>query len=144
MVVINPESSVGWGFPHRLVALAYPRSVALIWEQTTIDAADPQRLGLWWAAALDWVIVDESPDVCEIRPDARTLPGLLFLRNPHSKVTKNRLHIDLRPDDQSVEVDRLLGLGAHRVNINQGQVGWVVLADPEGNEFCVLSGTTPN
>ena len=59
------------------------------------------------------------------------------------KAGKNRLHIDLRPDDQAAEVDRLVGLGAQRVDIGQGDVSWVVLADPEGNEFCVLSGGTP-
>ncbi len=52
---------------------------------------------------------------------------------------KNRLHIDLRPDDQDAEVARLVALGAQRVDVGQGDVGWVVLADPEGNEFCVLA-----
>ena len=54
------------------------------------------------------------------------------------KKAKNRLHLDFRPDNQTAEVDRLLGLGASRIDIDQGSVSWVVLADPEGNEFCVL------
>ena len=66
-------------------------------------------------------------------------PDLLFLKVPESKTLKNRLHLDLRPLDQSGEVARLEALGASRVSVGQGdEVTWVVLADPEGNEFCVL------
>jgi hypothetical protein len=57
---------------------------------------------------------------------------------PESKTVKNRLHLDFRPDDQDLEVDRLLELGASKVDVGQGEQSWVVLADPEGNEFCVL------
>jgi hypothetical protein len=64
---------------------------------------------------------------------------LLSIRVPEGKRAKNRLHLDLRPDDQDAEVERLVGLGARRVDVGQGQeVTWVVLADPEDNEFCVL------
>jgi hypothetical protein len=63
---------------------------------------------------------------------------MLFLPVDDKKLTKNRIHIDLRPDDQAAEVERLISLGASRVEIGQGDVSWVVLADPEGNEFCVL------
>ena len=71
-------------------------------------------------------------------------PDLLFLRVPEPKTVKNRLHIDLRPDDQAAEVARLERLGARRVDVGQGaDVSWVVLADPEGNEFCVLRPLTP-
>ena len=70
-------------------------------------------------------------------------PDLLFLRVPEDKTTKNRLHIDLRPDDQAAEVARLEALGATRVSVGQGDdVSWVVLADPDGNEFCVLRALT--
>jgi hypothetical protein len=55
---------------------------------------------------------------------------------------KNRLHLDFRPDDRDVEVERLIGLGATRVDIGQGEPSWVVLADPEGNEFCVLGSAS--
>ena len=113
--------------------------MALVWEQVVVDSGDPQELGRWWAAALGWVTVDESPDEVEIRPAPDVLPGLLFLRVTGAKVGKNRLHIDLRPDDQAAEVTRLVALGARRIDIGQGDAGWVVLADPEGNEFCVLS-----
>jgi hypothetical protein len=62
----------------------------------------------------------------------------LFLAVDEPEESKNRLHIDLRPDDQAAEVDRLIALGASHVDVGQGDVPWVVLADPEGNEFCVL------
>ena len=93
----------------------------------------------WWAEALGFRIVDEQPDEVEIRRSVDEFPGLLFLRVPETKVTKNRLHLDLRPDDQEAEVERLVDMGARPIDIGQGQVGWVVLADPEGNEFCVLA-----
>jgi hypothetical protein len=114
-------------------------TVSLEWEQTSVDAKDPVLLGRWWQQALRWVVVDEGPDVFEIRPAPDRVPGLLFVPVPESKAAKNRLHLDFRPDDQGIEVDRLLALGATRVDIGQGESSWVVLADPEGNEFCVLS-----
>jgi hypothetical protein len=67
---------------------------------------------------------------------------LLFVRVAESKTIKNRLHLDFRPDDRDVEVERLIGLGARRVDIGQGEPSWVVLADPEGNEFCVLGSAS--
>ncbi len=112
--------------------------MSLEWEQTSVDARDPVLLGRWWQQALGWVVVDESPEVFEIRPAPAQLPGLLFVRVPEEKTVKNRLHFDFRPDDRDREVDRLLALGAERVDIGQGEQTWVVLADPEGNEFCVL------
>lgn len=112
--------------------------MALEWEQTIIDAAGPVRLGQWWQAALGWVTVNEDPEEFEIRPAPDRLPGLLFVSVPEAKSIKNRLHLDFRPDDRDVEVARLLALGATRVDVGQGDQSWVVLADPEGNEFCVL------
>ena len=103
-----------------------------------IAARDPAALGRWWCEALEWVVVDDDPPVFEIQPQPNRLPGILFLPLLDAKASKNRLHIDLRPDDQAAEVERLIALGARRVDIGQGDVSWVVLADPEGNEFCVL------
>jgi Glyoxalase-like domain len=83
-------------------------------------------------------LADSSRDI----PRAERGPGLVFLTVPETKALKNRLHIDLAPasdDDQEAEVRRLESLGARRVDIGQGDVSWVVLADPEGNEFCVLT-----
>jgi hypothetical protein len=114
--------------------------MTLTWEQTVVDAHDPSALGAWWARALRWVTTIDTPDEVEIRSSPDMEPGLLFIPVTDAKVVKNRLHIDLRPDDQDVEVARLIALGARRVDVGQGDVGWVVLADPEGNEFCVLRG----
>jgi hypothetical protein len=113
--------------------------MTLEWEQTIIDARDPAGLGRWWQVALGWVVVNDDPEEFEIRPSPQQLPGLLFARVPEPKTVKNRLHVDFRPDDQDREVERMLGLGASRVDVGQGEQSWVVLADPEGNEFCILS-----
>ncbi len=73
-------------------------------------------------------------------PAVDVAPDILFVKVTDRKTTKNRLHFDLRPEDQAAQVHRLLDLGARRVDIGQGDdVSWVVLADPEGNEFCVLA-----
>lgn len=116
-----------------------------------IDALDPAALARWWADALGWRItvedtetfVVEPPDGEPHRPSGQ--PDLLFGLVPEGKAVKNRLHFDLRPDDQAAEVARLEAMGARRVDIGQGpDVTWVVLADPEGNEFCVLRALRPD
>jgi hypothetical protein len=114
----------------------------LVWEQMVVDAHDPAALSRWWAVALGWVVVNESNDEFEIRPAPDRLPGLLFGAHPgpEPKTIKNRWHPDFRPVDQQAEVARLIGLGATHADIGQGQTSWVVLADPEGNEFCILQG----
>ena len=116
------------------------------WEQLVVDAEDPARLAAWWAEALGYVIVAETADDVEIRRRPDELPGILFglatgaKKSPaDGKDGKNRLHLDLRPDDQEAEVERLVNMGARPVDIGQNGVPWVVLADPEGNEFCVLA-----
>ena len=76
----------------------------------------------------------------EIRPTPDRVPGLLFVPVPEEKAGKNRLHPDFRPVDQAAEVERLLSLGARRADVGQRDASWVVLADPEGNEFCILRG----
>ena len=115
--------------------------MSLEWEQVVVEAQDPVALGRWWVEALGWVIVNEDPDEFEIRPEPERLPGLLFGQAGERKQAKNRLHLDFRPDDQDTEVERLLALGASRIDIGQGDVPWVVMADPEGNEFCILGGS---
>jgi glyoxalase superfamily protein len=112
--------------------------VSLEWEQTIVDAKDPAALGRWWSDALSWVVVNDAPDEYEIRPSENRLPGLLFVAVPEAKSGKNRLHLDFRHDDRDAEVTRLLDLGATLADVGQGAQSWVVLADPEGNEFCVL------
>jgi predicted enzyme related to lactoylglutathione lyase len=109
------------------------------WNTIVIDCADPASLARFWAAVLDYQVVFSAPDEVAIGKDENTYPGIIFGSVPEPKAVKNRVHIDLNPDDQEAEVERLISLGARRVDIGQGDVSWVVLADPEGNEFCVLS-----
>jgi hypothetical protein len=107
------------------------------WYTVVVDAADPARLGRWWAEVLGYKVVFENAD--EVVVAGESHPGLVFVPVPEHKTVKNRLHIDLNPDDQNAEVERLLALGATRTDVGQGDKPWVVLADPEGNEFCVLT-----
>ena len=109
-------------------------------ETITIDANDVERLAGFWSELLGWpVTVDADGDVYLEPPPGQAGVTLLFEPVPEAKSTKNRLHLDLRPDDQAAEVARAEALGARRVSIGQGpDVSWVVLADPEGNEFCIL------
>ena len=115
-------------------------------SQLVIDAAEPATLARWWIQVLDWPISyeDETGDEVEITPPVGGTPWL-FVRVPDAKSTKNRLHVDVRPPDgssQAAELERLLALGATRVDVGQGpDVTWHVLADPEGNEFCLLRST---
>ncbi|MCS5495843.1 VOC family protein [Cnuibacter physcomitrellae] len=113
--------------------------MALYWEEVVVDSKDPIALGEWWLEALGWVEVDRGEEELEIAPEVGAHPTVLFGRVDEEKVGKNRLHLDFVPDDQAAEVDRLIALGASRVDIGQRDVPWVVLADPEGNEFCVLA-----
>ena len=114
-------------------------AVRVEWEQVILASRDPVALGRWWREVLGWVIVDDSPIVSEIRPEPGRLPGILFVPNDRPKVDQNRLHVDLRPDAQQAEAERLIGLGASRLDVGQGDVSGVVLTDPEGNELCVLA-----
>lgn len=117
-------------------------------ETLAVDARDPAAQAAWWAEALGWRITEQEDDEVVVAPDDRSghrVSELLFLRVPEGKEVKNRLHLDLRPDDQDTEVVRFEGLGARRVDVGQSDdVTWVVLADPEGNEFCILRAATPD
>jgi hypothetical protein len=113
--------------------------MTLTWEEVVIDSHDPRALGLWWRDALGWVVVDDGDDSIEIAPGEGEHPTLFFGAVPENKTVKNRLHLDFVPDDQDGEVARLLALGATRADVGQRDVPWVVLMDPEGNEFCVLA-----
>ena len=110
-----------------------------------IDCAEPHGLARFWAAALGWRVTFSSDAECALEPpegspETDVSPDLVFVRVPDQKLGKNRLHLDLRPDDQDAHVERLLALGATRAEIGQtGEEPWVVLADSEGNEFCVLA-----
>lgn len=110
-----------------------------------IDAGDCERLARFWSQALGWRITYQSANEWAIEPPDGTpevdvAPDILFVKVPEAKTVKNRLHLDLRPRDQEAQVNRLIELGASRVNIGQpDDASWVVMADPEGNEFCVLA-----
>ena len=114
-----------------------------------IDSADPARIASFWESALGWRrTFAEEGQVCLEPPEGSAedgvAPDLVFLKVPEGKTVKNRLHLDLRPADQAAEVARLEALGARRVSVGQGDdVSWVVLADPDGNELCVLRALTP-
>jgi hypothetical protein len=104
-----------------------------------VDAHDPRSQAAFWAAALGQEVLFADEEEAIVGADPHAYPGLCFLRVPEGKTLKNRLHLDLDPDDRDSEVARLVGLGARKVDVGQGsEVTWVVMADPEGNEFCVL------
>jgi catechol 2,3-dioxygenase-like lactoylglutathione lyase family enzyme len=112
-----------------------------------IDARDPAATASFWQAALGWRRTFEKEDEVVLEPPVGSpedgvAPDLLFLKVPEGKTIKNRLHLDLRPEDQAAEVARLEALGARRISVGQGDVSWVVMADPEGNEFDVLRPLT--
>ncbi len=123
--------------------------MSLRWQNICIDGDDPLTLGRWWAELLGWRITDEEPDEVVLEPPAGSpqdgvSPDILFIKVPEPKTVKDRIHIDLRPEDQAAEVGRAEGLGARRVDVGQSESDtWVVLADPEGNEFCILRALTP-
>ncbi|WP_159615713.1 VOC family protein [Arthrobacter zhaoguopingii] len=107
-----------------------------------IDAADPRAVAAFWTAALGWQVTGEDEGIISIASADGREPGIDVVAVPEPKTGKNRLHLDLRADGSpAAEVERLLGLGARRIDIGQpADASWTVLADPEGNEFCVLSG----
>ena len=122
--------------------------MALSLQCITVDAHNPKALAEFWAQVLGWTVGEDGDDIGwwierELNdPDKTGFPDILFLKVPDSKVVKNRLHLDLRPDDQGAEVARLEKLGAKKIEIGQStdpDTTWVVMADIEGNEFCVLS-----
>ena len=111
--------------------------MTLRWQNIVVDCHDPERVAGFWSQALDLPLHGPHDGEWWLEPGG-DLPDILFLEVPEAKSVKNRVHLDLRPDDQAAEVERLLALGARHVDIGQRDVSWVVLADPEGNEFCVL------
>lgn len=126
--------------------------------EISVDCADPTALAEFWCAVLGYAVLDTRDDLVEIGPlrdDAELLeelrrrplaPTIFFARVPEEKVVKNRVHFDVSPIDctQAEEVARLEALGARRADVGQGDdTSWVVMADPAGNEFCVLRSLAP-
>lgn len=127
--------------------------------ELSLDCHDPEALAAFWCTALDWVVLDREPGLVEIGPAGRddgelleavrsgpVAPTMFLAAVEEDKVVKNRMHVDLSPIDRSQdeEVERLLALGATHAEVGQtGEESWTVLADPEGNEFCVLRSLAP-
>jgi hypothetical protein len=122
--------------------------------ELVVDGHNTRGLAEFWCEVLGYRIIDEDKDVIEIGTAELTAeevvrgpvpPTIVFVPVPEDKAVKNRLHIDVSPIDRepAEEVERLLALGATRADIGQGDVPWTVLADPEGNEFCVLRRLGP-
>ncbi|MET1132689.1 MAG: VOC family protein [Aeromicrobium sp.] len=127
--------------------------------EISLDCADPARLADFWCAVLGYAVLDSTDDLVEIGPDhgpdaalldalrrGPLAPTIFLARVPEAKTVKNRVHFDVSPVDrsQAEEVARIEALGATRADVGQtGQESWVVLADPEGNEFCVLRSLAP-
>lgn len=108
-----------------------------------IDCVDPERLAEFWCAVLGYRIFDRDETGVAIR-GATVSPDILFIRVAERKAAKNRMHFDVCPtdQDQEQELTRLIALGATRSSI-VGSGSWVVLEDPEGNEFCLMSKRIP-
>jgi len=120
--------------------LGHRADVSLRLAQVAISAVDPEVVAAFWREALDWTELEREGVVICLGP-ADGGPGIDVCPVPEVKTGKNRLHLDLRADRTSfaAELERLLGLGARRVDVGQApDATWVVLADPEGNEFCLL------
>lgn len=124
------------------------------WESVVVDCRDPRAQAAWWGETLGWPVVYDEEDEAGIAPPfvaehtrdtppIERWPEMTFVPVPDGKTIKNRLHIDLAPgidDSQEAEVAALVARGARLADVGQGDdVTWVVLEDPEGNEFCVLS-----
>lgn len=114
-------------------------------SELVLECRDPQRLAEFWCAVLDWVVLgDEGDGSLEIGPRegfGGPQPTIILSRHPNPEPAKPRLHIDVNATDrdQVEELERLLGLGARPADVGQtGEANWHVLADPEGNEFCLL------
>ena len=124
--------------------------MSLRWQCVVVDCADPEPVATFWAAALGWRRTHVSVDGGEIvleppagSPEDGICPDLLFIRVEAPTTGKNRLHLDLRPTDQPAEIARLESLGAVRTDVGQDEgASWVVMADVEGNELCVLRAFT--
>ncbi|MCF4121807.1 VOC family protein [Antribacter sp. KLBMP9083] len=128
--------------------------MALRWYSTVVESTDHRKLARWWAEALGWQVIFEldseaivvPPWVLEMSKELefhRVPPGFVFVPVEHEKQGKNRLHWDFAPhtsDDRDAEIARLVELGATVIDVGQpADATWTVLADPDGNEFCVLS-----
>ena len=116
--------------------------MAALLREIIVDCNEPRPVADFWGQVLGWQVQDDD-GLLWMSASGQPFPDLLlvFVPVPDHKTVKNRIHLDVNPVgcSQDEEVARLIGLGARRVDVGQGDASWVVLADPEGNEFCVLS-----
>ncbi len=117
--------------------------MASLLREVVIDCQDPRRLARFWGEVLSWPVVDDEAGYSWTSSTGEPWappPLLVFQPVPEPKTAKNRLHLDVNPSgcEQATELERLLALGARQVDVGQGDAPWVVLADPEDNEFCLL------
>jgi hypothetical protein len=138
VVLVDPEGNELCVLDPRPIFARFGSLAAVV-----VDAADPDGLAPFWEAASGFSVALRTDHFVGLRPPGDAGPGLALVRVDDPKVVKDRVHLDVRPsagDDQQAEVDRLLALGARPADVGQsGDETWVVLADPEGHEFCVLS-----
>jgi predicted enzyme related to lactoylglutathione lyase len=122
-------------------AVEHTGSMPVRLHHIVVDAHDLPALARFWAQALGWKVLSEREREIVIGPDENAPVGMCFMPVTDPKTVKNRVHVDLTssPQDRDQEIERLLALGARRADIGQtGEETWTVLADPEGNEFCVI------
>jgi hypothetical protein len=108
-------------------------------KYVTFDCADPRRLSTFWSEITGYIPLTVRDDFAALAaPDERGVRGILFWQVPEAKTTKSRMHVDLASKDPQIEIDRLIRLGAQKVEYREGNgTGWTVMLDPEGNEFCI-------
>jgi predicted enzyme related to lactoylglutathione lyase len=136
-VLADPEGNEFCVLEPRPVYLDTGRVAAVV-----VDSEDPAGLAAFWSDAAGWTVRESEPDFVSLRSPADEGPYLEFLRTRDAKTVKNRIHVDvapLRDGDSLTEADQLRQAGARPADVGQGEASWVVLGDPEGNEFCVLS-----
>ena len=111
-----------------------------------LDCADPERLAEFWGPALGYLNLGNAGAYVALLPDGRPGPKLLLQRVPEPKAVKNRMHFDIEVADIRTEIGRLVALGATQVSeapCSEHGSTWVLMLDPEGNEFCVCDGGQP-
>ena len=118
--------------------------MSLVIDCVLIDCNDLQRMSESWRSALNLEHVWTGPSGGYLLADKEGTTRVGLMPSGEEKRGKNKVHLDLRPDNQEAEIQRLEGLGAARIDIAQRDVSWVVMADPEGNEFCVLRSRRPS
>lgn len=123
--------------------------------ELVVDCHDLDTMSTFWCAVLGYQVLEKADYYVEIGAAEHVVeriiqgppvPTIVFAKVPEPKTVKDRIHIDVNPIDatQEEEVNRLLGLGATLADVGQGEQRWVVMADPEGNEFCVLKSLKPD